>query len=63
MTQTITPEMIRVLAATAGIDIPEEDETALATGLSEHLVALDELTRRLDLANVDPAVAYDARWQ
>jgi F0F1-type ATP synthase beta subunit len=62
MSEPITTETIRTLAAVAGIYVPEEDEEALAAGLRDHLAALDDLTRRLDLDNIDPAVHFDPRW-
>lgn len=62
MTREITPEMIRMLAAVAGITVAEEDEATLAAGLGDQLAALGDLASRLDLTNVDPAVAFDARW-
>ena len=59
--ETITPERVRVLAAAAGISMPEKDEAGAAETLSGNRRGV---LAKLDLIPQDtaPAAVMEPRW-
>ena len=57
----ISPDVVQTMANLAGLSIPADDLPALAAALTDQLASIAALNR-LDLANVNPAAAYDPRW-
>jgi Asp-tRNA(Asn)/Glu-tRNA(Gln) amidotransferase C subunit len=57
----VTPEVVRTLAAVAGITIPDEDIEPLVGALKNHLKGMKALDE-LDVDEVDPIVTFDPRW-
>lgn len=59
--EEVDAEVVRTLAAVAGISAPEEDVQPLVGALRNHLKGMEELDR-LDLEEFDPIVDFDPRW-
>jgi hypothetical protein len=59
---SVSPEEVAILAATAGIWVPEEDLEHLARSLAEHLDAVAPLLAA-DLTRAVPALRLDPRWR
>lgn len=57
----ISPDVVQTLAHLAGLSIPADDLAAVASALTDQLASIGALNQ-LDLANVNPAGAYDPRW-
>ena len=58
----VDADVVRVLAAVAGIPVPEEDLEPLVGAFRNHLRGM-ELLDTLDLEGVDPIVTFDPRWE
>jgi Asp-tRNA(Asn)/Glu-tRNA(Gln) amidotransferase C subunit len=59
--EEVDAEVVRTLAAVAGISVPEEDVQPLVGALRNHMKGMEELDR-LDLEEFDPIVDFDPRW-
>jgi Asp-tRNA(Asn)/Glu-tRNA(Gln) amidotransferase C subunit len=57
----VDAEVVRTLAAVAGISVPEEDVEPLVGALRNHMKGMEELDA-LDLEEYDPIVDFDPRW-
>jgi hypothetical protein len=55
-------DVIRTLAAVAGITVPPEDVEPLVAAYRNHLAGMAAL-ESLELDEHDPIVTFDARWQ
>lgn len=62
MQSDVTADEISVMAARAGLSIPEEDLVPVAKALSAHLKRVEPLMA-LELSSVEPAVMFDPRWR
>ena len=54
-------ETIETLVRLAGFTVPPEDISLLAEALRDQLASIEQLDR-LDLADVNPALEFDPRW-
>jgi hypothetical protein len=59
--EEVDAEVVRTLAAVAGISAPEEDVQPLVGALRNHMKGMEELDW-LDLEEFDPIVDFDPRW-
>jgi hypothetical protein len=57
----LSSETLELLAQLAGMPLPPEDIALLAGALRNQLASI-ELIDRLDLADVQPALRFDPRW-
>ena len=57
----IDVETIETLVRLAGFTVPPEDISLLAEALRDQLASMEQLDR-LDLADVNPALEFDPRW-
>jgi hypothetical protein len=60
--QPVDGELIKRLAAFAGLIVPDED-IALLAGAAQNQITAAELLRALELDNIEPIVSFDPRWQ
>lgn len=58
----VDANVVRVLAAVAGISVPDEDVEPLVGALRNHLKGMEALDA-LDLDDHDPIVVFDPRWK
>jgi hypothetical protein len=59
--EDVDADVVRTLAAVAGISLPDEDVEPLVGALRNHMKGVEELDR-LDLGESDPIVDFDPRW-
>ncbi len=59
--EEVDADVIRTLAAVAGITIPDEDIQPLIGALRNHLAGMKAL-EDLDIDEADPIVTFDPRW-
>ena len=59
--EDVDADVVRTLAAVAGISVPEEDVQPLVGALQNHMKGMKELDA-LDLEESDPIVDLDPRW-
>jgi hypothetical protein len=57
----VDADVVRTLAAVAGISVPHEDVEPLVGALQNHMKGMEELDS-LDLDESDPIVDFDPRW-
>ena len=62
MQYDFTPEEISVMAARAGLVIPEDDLVPVARALNAHMKRVEPLMA-LELSDVEPAALFDPRWR
>lgn len=60
--QPVDGELIKRVAALAGLVVPDED-IALLAGAAQNQVSAAELLRALELDDVEPIVSFDPRWR
>jgi len=60
--EQVDAQVIKTLAAVAGIEIPDEDMEPLIGAFKNHLAGMAALDS-LDLEEHDPIVTFDPRWQ
>ena len=57
----VDADILRMLSALVGIDVPTEDEQGLVKAYSNFL-ASSALLQPLDLSGIEPVVTFDPRW-
>jgi hypothetical protein len=60
--QPVNEELIKRVAAFAGLIVPDEDLSLLA-GAAQNQLTAAELLRALELDDIEPIVSFDPRWQ
>ena len=59
--KALDPDIIRVLAKVAGIEVPEADVLPLAAAFQQHLAAIDALPT-MDITDVEPPLVFRVTW-
>lgn len=59
--ERLDPDVIRVLANVAGIEVPEEDIVPLAAAFQQHLASIDALPT-MDITDVEPPLVFRVMW-
>jgi Asp-tRNA(Asn)/Glu-tRNA(Gln) amidotransferase C subunit len=59
--QGLDPDVIRLLAKVAGIEVPDEDLVPLAAAFQQHLASIDTLPT-MDITDVEPPLVFRVTW-
>jgi hypothetical protein len=60
--QPVDEELIKRIAAFAGLVVPDED-LALLAGATQNQLSAAAVLRALELDDVEPIVSFDPRWR